>query len=162
MARTLEVDWQQSERELHELYRREANPHRRTRLQSLWLLRQNKSIKEVAPVVGMHYRTVQSWVAWYRQGGLAEVLRRTPGYAAPGKKAFLTAAQQRALLARVAQGQFKTVWHILEWVEDRWGMRYTYHGMYDFLKRHQAGLKVPRPHAEKASPEAREAWKKGG
>jgi transposase len=100
-------------------------------------------------------------VGWYRQGGLAEVLRRTPGHGAPGKAAYLSTTQQKALRARVAQGHFKTVQQVIEWVQQRWGVKYTYGGMYDWLKRQQARLKVPRPQAEKASPEAQEAWKKG-
>jgi len=29
-------------------------------------------------MTGVCYRTIQNWVAWYRQGGLAEVLNRNP------------------------------------------------------------------------------------
>ncbi len=53
---------------------------RRTRLQAFWHLRSGKKMQEVAELVGIAYRTLQYWVAWYRYRGLAEVLRRISGH----------------------------------------------------------------------------------
>lgn len=161
MGRRLQVEWAESAEELKALYGKERHAQRRTRLQALWLLRQGKRIAEVAAVVGVHARTIQDWVAWYRAGGVREVLRRVAGYQARGKPPYLTAQQQRAVVARVALGDFKTVWEVRAWVEARWGVRYTYAGMHDLMRRRQLRLKVPRPRAEKASTAAQAAWKKG-
>ncbi len=43
-------------------------------------------MKEVAQIVDVDYRTVQEWVAWYRQDGVDEVLRHHHGRHG-GKKA---------------------------------------------------------------------------
>ena len=161
MGRHVQMDWQETAAELKQMFRVETHPQRRTRLQVLWLMRQGKTMTEVSPLLGVHYRTVQRWAAWYRTGGIGEVLRRTAGHAAPGRKPYLSSSQQNALLAQVARGVFHSVWDVLDWVEQRWGVRFRPGGMYDFLDRHEANLKVPRPQATKTSPEIQDDWKKG-
>ncbi len=161
MGRVLSVDWQESSEELKHRYQKEVHPQRRTRLQGLWQLRQGKRIEDVVDLTGASYRSVQNWTRWYRQGGLSEVLRRVVGYQAKGKKPYLNQLQQRALAAKVQQGRFRTVWDVVQWVRDRWGVSYTYKGMYTLMKGHGLGLKVPRPHSAKADAQQQTAWKKG-
>lgn len=161
MGRRLQVEWQESESELKQRYQSEKHGERRARLQAFWLLRQGKRVADVVAVLGVNYRTLQAWVAWYRQGGLPEVLRRVGGHQARGQPAYLTPLQQRALVARVKLGDFKTVWEVRQWVEARWGIGYTYSGMWELMTRLRFGLKVPRPQAKQASPLAQERWKKG-
>jgi transposase len=162
MGRRLQIDWQETAEELKTLYQKEKHPQRRTRLQALWHLRCGKRVQEVAEMLGVACRVMQRWLAWYRQGGLEAVLRRVSGHGASGVQPYLSALQQRALVARVAVGDFRTVWEVLHWVEARWGIRYSYEGMRSLMKRHKLGLKVPRPRSEKASLEKQAAWKKGG
>ena len=69
---------------------------------------------------------MQQWLMWYRQGELSEVLRRVVGHHAKGKKPYLNQLQQRALVAKVQLGEFRTVWDVIEWVRGRWGVSYTY------------------------------------
>ncbi len=161
MGRGLNVDWQESSEELKHRYQKEVHPQRRTRLQVLWQLHQGKRIGDVVDLTGASYRSVQHWIRWYRQGGLSEVLRRVVGHQAKGKKPYLNRLQQRALVAKVQQGQFRTVWDVVQWVRDRWGVSYTYKGLYTLMKGHGLGLKVPRPHSEKADAQQQIAWKKG-
>jgi len=47
------------------------------------------------------------------------------------------------------------------WIEERWGIRYSYHGLSALLKRHALHLKAPRPRSDKTDPQQQEAWKKG-
>lgn len=162
MGRRLQVEWQETTEELKALYLKEEHAQRRTRLQALWHLRSGKRIQEVEAIVGSGYRVIQRWVAWYRQGGLDEVSRRVSGHGARGAPAYLSDIQQRALVARVKLGDFRTVWDAIEWVKGRWGISYSYQGMYALMKRQRLGLKVPRPQSEKVSPEKQAAWKKGG
>lgn len=162
MGQRLQIEWQESVEELKALYKRETHPQRRTRLQALWQLRAGKRIADVVASVGVSYRAVQQWLAWYRAGGLAEMVRRVTGHASHGTPPHLNAKQQRALAARVELGDFKTVWEVIRWAEDRWGIRYSYQGMYSLMKRHRLKLKVPRPQSEKAVPAQQAAWKKGG
>jgi len=161
MGRHVEVEWQESETQLKKLYLREKNPERRTRLHALWLMRQGKTMTEVSPLIGIHYRTIQRWAERYRDGGVDEVLRRIPGYTSTGRQYYLTPQQRKALLKQVGRGVFHSVWDVLAFVEQRWGVRYKPQGMYDFLKRHKAKLKVPRPQATLTSPEIQEKWKRG-
>ena len=90
MGRRLQLEWHESESELKQRYQSEKHGERRSRLQALWLLRQGKRVADVVEVLGVNYRTVQDWVGWYRQGGLAEVLRRVRGHQARGQPAYLT------------------------------------------------------------------------
>ncbi len=161
MEGRIKVDWHQSIEELKHSYQKEAHPQRRTRLQALWQMHQGKRIQDVVDLTGASYRSVQQWLRWYRQRGLSEVLKRVVGHQARGKKPYLNQLQQRALVAKAQQGQFRTVWDVIEWVQSRWGVRYTYKGMYTLMKGHGLGLKVPRPHSEKADAQQQAAWKKG-
>ncbi len=162
MGRGVKVDWQESSEELKQLYQKETHPQRRTRLQALWQLSQGKGIQDVVDSTGASYRSVQKWIRWYRQGGLGEILRRVVGHQAKGKKPYLNRLQQKALVAKVQLGQFRTVWDVIQWVWGRWVVRYTYQGMYSLMKGLGLGLKVPRPHSEKADAQQQIAWKKGG
>jgi transposase len=162
MGRYLQIDWGETAAELKVLYLKEKHPQRRTRLQALWHLRAGKKVKEVVEIVGVDTRVVQRWLSWYRDGGLAAIVQRVSGHGSTGVSSYLTPIQQKALVSRVALGDFKTVWDVVHWVKARWGITYSYNGMHSLLKRHRLGLKVPRPQSEKASAEKQEAWKKGG
>lgn len=153
MGRRLEVEWQETAEELEQHYRAEKHYQRRERLLTLWHLRGGKQIKEVSEMTGRDARRIREWVAWYRVGGLAEVLRRVPGHGTVGVSSELTALQQKALVARVALGDFRTVWDVVAWVKARWGICYSYEGM-------RSVLKVPRPQSEKANRQQQEDWQK--
>jgi len=64
------------------------------------------------------------------------------------------------LVARVKLGDFATVWEVMAWVKDRWGIVYSYEGMRSVMKRNDLRLKVPRPRSEKADPQAQAVWQK--
>ena len=159
MERTLKLEWQETASELKKRYRKERNSERQTRLHAFWQLRMGKTLKEVAELVGIGYRTLQNWVAWYRHGGLAEVLKRIKGHGNQGRPANLNALQQKALAAKVALGCFRTVWDAIQWVRDRWKVRYSYTGLHSRLKRLHCRPKVPRPRSVKADMEAQREWK---
>src|SRR5918996_1256527 len=78
--------------------RRSANP----RLHALWLLRSGWGMEQVAGIVGVHYRTVQPWVGWYRHGGVAEVCARHGG--GHGQPAWLTPEQEGVVAEEAAKG----------------------------------------------------------
>ena len=64
------MDWnaEDTPETLREAYRAERDTMLRTRLHALWLLHTGRRMDEVASVVGIHYRTLQRWVSWYRKG----------------------------------------------------------------------------------------------
>ena len=161
MGRQLQIEWHETADELRQRYKREKHPQRRTRLQVLWHLCQGKRLDEVVASVGVSYRAVQNWVAWYRHGGLSSVLGRVTGHGTIGVLSKLTPLQQRALVAKAQLGDWRTVRDAVQWVADRWGIHYTYQGMYSLLDRLNCAPKVPRPRSEKADLRQQSAWKKG-
>lgn len=161
MARRLCIEWQEDEQTLQGLYKREKDHQNRTRLQALWLLRQGHSVKEAAPLVGVHYRTLQQWISWYRRGGLAEVLaHRHGGHGGPKRR--LTAEQEAALKAKAKTGEIRTIGDGVVWAKQRYQVEYTYWGMRWVFARLGLTKKVPRPRSPRASAQQQEAWKKGG
>ena len=162
MGRKLTIEWQETKAELRRLYRQERNLERRSRLQAFWQLRSGKTLKEVAKWAGIAYRTLQYWVAWYRQGGLSEVLKRIKGHGHQGRPTRLNSRQQRALAAKVALGHFHTVWDAMQWVQGRWKVRYSYTGLHSCLRRLKCRPLVPRPRSVNADVVAQDGWRASG
>ena len=161
-GRPLVIDWRPEDDEgsLKAAYRTERRADVRPRLQALWLLRRGRRVREVAVLVGVHERTVQRWLDWYRDGGVAVV--RAHRQAGRGQPSFLTAAQQAQLWEQAATGAFRTAAEAQQWVEAHFGVRYQPGGMYALLGRLRIHPKVPRPVNPKADQAAQAAWKKGG
>lgn len=132
----------------------------RTRLHGLWLLRDGRTLGEVAEVVGVHYRTVQRWVAWYRRGGVAAVRARKMG--GTGQAPFLTPEQEAAVAAEVETGRFGTGNEIRSWIAGCFGVEYTLGGLYSLLERLRCSPKVPRPVHAKGDRAQQAVFKKGG
>ena len=148
-----------TEEALKAQYRAEPDGKRRMRLQGLWLLRTGRSVPEVAAAVGVHRRTVDRWVAWYRTGGLAGVrVHRQGGHGQPPR---LTPEQQEQVAAEVATGRFRTAAEIRGWIAQTFGVEYRPGGVASLLGRLQCHPKVPRPLHEQADPAAQEAWRGG-
>ena len=155
--------WAQEDTEaaLKERYRAEADAARRMRVQGLWLLRQGQHVTAVAAAVGVHRRTVERWVDWYRhEGGVTGVLAHHQG--GVGGVPLLTAEQQEEVAQEVATGRFRTAREIGEWITESYGVTYRPGGVSTLLGRLRCHPKVPRPLHEKADPHAQEKWKKGG
>jgi transposase len=144
---------------LRQRYRRQEEGEVRTRLQALWLLRTGWSMGQVAEVTGVHYRTVQRWVGWYRQGGTAEVCAHHGG--GQGQPSWLTPEQEAAVVEEAAKGTFTTAADVRRWVREQFGVTYRPKGIYGLLRRVHCHPKVSRPIHIKANPEAQGAWKKG-
>lgn len=161
MARRLRLAWQEDEATLKRLYLGEKDAQNRTKLQALWHLRQGRTITEVAAIVGKHPRTIQDWVAWYRRGGLAEVLQHRHG-GHGGGKAYLSEEQMAELKQRASEGKLRSVQDGIRWIQEQYGVTYTYSGMHQVFMRLGLRKKVPRPRNPQASAEEQESWKKGG
>jgi transposase len=159
MGRPLVVAWAEDAATLRRLYLAEHDHQVRPRLHALWLIREGRSGRATAALVGAHERTVQEWVGWYRAGGIAAV--RAPRRAGKGRAAKLSAEQQAQLVAQAATGAFFTVFDAMAWVADTFGAAYTPSGMYTLLGRLGCRKKVPRPMNPKTSAEAQAAWKGG-
>jgi transposase len=160
-GKRVEIAWEVEDtpEALRQRYRNEEEGEVRTRLQALWLLRTGWNLEQVAKVTGVHYRTVQRWVGWYRQGGTAEVCVHHGG--GHGQPSWLTAEQEAAVAEEAAKGAFTTAADVRRWVAEQFGVTYRPKGIYGLLRRVRCHPKVPQPIHIKANPEAQEAWKKG-
>jgi transposase len=141
-------------------YLAERDGGARTRLHGLWLLRDGRGLGEVAELVGVDYRTVQRWVAWYRAGGLGEVRGHKMG--GKGQVAYLSPAQEAELADEIATGRFRRGEEMRAHIAERYGVSYTMGGIYSLAQRLECAPKVPRPGHVKAGPAARDAFKRGG
>jgi transposase len=161
MTQRLQVEWQEDEATLKRRYLAEKDAQNRTRLQALWQLRRGQTVAEVAELVGKHPRTVQDWIAWYRQGGLEGVLQHRQG-GHGGKRPRLNLEQLNELKAAASAGEVHSIQDGVQWAKEKYGVTYTYWGMRSVFVRLKLRKKVPRPRNPQASAEQQEAWKKGG
>ena len=161
-GRPLVIDWRPEDDEatLKAAYQQERRADVRPRLHALWLLRRGRGVREVAALVGVHERSVQRWVGWYRDGGVAGV--RAHRQAGKGQPSFLTAEQQAHLWDEAAAGAFRTAAEAQQWIAREFGVSYRPGGMYALLGRLRIHPKVPRPVNPKADQVAQAAWKRGG
>jgi transposase len=160
-GRLFEVAWQESDtpETLKGAYQKERDPEVRTRLHGLWLLRCGWSLRRVAEALGIHYRSVQRWVAWYRQGGLPQVMRHKMG--GRGRPPLLRPEQENQVRDAVATGRFRTAWEIRDWIAQQYRTNYTLGGVYNLLKRLKCASKVSHPVHAKPDRQVQAAWKKG-
>ena len=144
-GRPFEVTWRQEDttEALKGVYRRERDIELRTRLHGLWLLRTGRRLSSVAATVGVHYRTVQTWVAWYREGGLPNVLSHKMG--GKGQEPFLSDEAQEQVAEEVATGRFRTAGEIREWIAEQYGVIYKEGGIYSLTHRLRCAPRVPGP-----------------
>jgi len=159
MGRKLVIEWQENEETLKQKYLDEKDRQNRTRLQALWQLRQGKTIKETADVVGSHPRTIQDWIAWYREGGVANVLSHRHG-GHGGQCSWLSHDQEEKLKEVASDGELSCVQDGVDWIKEKHDISYTYWGMRSVFRRLKFKKKVPRPYNPKVSVAAQESWKK--
>jgi transposase len=115
----------------------------------------------VSAIIGVHYRTVQDWLNWYRAGGINAVLaHRHGGHSGPARR--LSAEQEAELKRKADAGEMRSIADGVKWAQESHQVSYTYWGMRHVFHRLKLRLKVPRPHNPKASAQEQEAWKKGG
>ena len=162
IGRPLRIDWhgEDTQGSLKSAYQSERDIGLRTRLHGLWLVRSGYQLGEAARAVGVHYRTVQTWVGWYREGGVEEVLSHKMG--GRGQPRFLSVEQEQELTEEVSTGRFRMAGEIRDWIESEYGVSYKPGSTYTLLERLGCSPKVPRGRHEKADVAAQQSWKKGG
>jgi putative transposase len=160
-GRLFKVVWREEDtpEALKGAYHRERDPEVRTRLHGLWLLRCGWHLGKVAEAMGTHYRSVQRWVAWYRQGGLPEVMRHKMG--GPGRQPLLRLEEETQVSDAVATGRFRAAWEVRDWIAQQYGASYTVGGVYSLLKRLKCPPKARRLVRAKPDRQAQAVWKKG-
>ena len=157
MARPVNIAWaaEDTAEALHAQYRAEPTAEVRTRLHALWRLRLGEGPTAVAAVVGVSRNAVQTWLRWYREGGLVAVRSHRRG--GHGSPCFLTPEQQERLVEEAAKGVFATATAVRDWLEEQFGVVYAVGSLYTLLPRLGIRLKTPRPRHPNAAPQARES-----
>jgi len=160
-GRPFRVEWREEDtaEALRAATRRERDGRARERLRGLWLLRTGRSLEEAAAALGVDYRTVQRWVAWYRAGGLTPLRERRQGGSGPAPR--LSPEQEQRLAEEVATGAFRTAGEIRDWIAAEFDVEYRVGGVYSLLDRLRCAPKVPRPLPVKADLAEQARWKKG-
>ena len=99
IGRPFRMEWHEKDTPaaLKEAYQSQEDVSIRTRLHVLWLLRCGWRITAAAEAVGVHYRSAQRWVEWYRDGGLNEVVSRKLG--GVGQPRYLNSYHSSLILA---------------------------------------------------------------
>ena len=146
-GRPLVIPWQDEADALYARYRQESKPDLRPRWHALWLLRTGTTVARGGAVLGVHERSVQHWVAWYRAGGIGGVAAHRK--AGKGTRARLTPAQQAAVVAEAATGRFRTAAEVVTWVAG--AVRRRLHRLGD-----ASIVTAPALHAESAPSPGRE------
>ncbi len=161
MARKASIDWapEDTANALHAQYRAEPVAEVRTRLHALWLLRRGEGPTAVAAVVGVSRNAVQTWLRWYRSGGLVAVRSRRRG--GHGTPSYLTPDQAEQVVAAATTGEFATAQAVRDWIEEQFGVVYTRDSMYTLLPRLGIRLKTPRPRHQQATPRPGRPGKRG-
>ena len=110
IGRPLRIHWRDNDtpETLKEAYQSQTDINVRTRVHLLWLVRGGWQITAAAEAVGVHYRSAQRWIEWYREGGLDEVVSRKMG--GVGQRRFLSDDQERGLVEEVGTGRFSCRW----------------------------------------------------
>ncbi|HEV2124167.1 MAG TPA: winged helix-turn-helix domain-containing protein [Chloroflexota bacterium] len=160
-GKQVQVDWQDDEAALKRAYQSESDAQIKPRLHLLWLVRQGHQVQQAASLVGVHCRTAQQWMAWYREGGLLKVRSQRRGNAR-GKAPRLSVEQKQALVAKARSDGFVSVWEGVRFVEERFGIDYSYSGMNKVFAALGLRKKVPRPRNAKADESVQRDYQKGG
>ena len=134
--------------------------HRRfiPRIQMLILLKENPKItlKEMTNLLHFSYATLKGWWKKYEEGGLEELL----DWKVTGYRGKMTEEQLREFENELNEGGFSNQREMIEWIYQKFGIRYSQQGISDLLKRIGAKKKVGRPVNTKKDKEKEEEFKK--
>ena len=133
----------------------------RDRLRSVALAMEGRTAPEIAVMVGLSRRTVQSWVRRYNDEGVAGLENRPR----PGQPTKLERGDEARFIGRIDAGPTEAdsvctlrgedMRRILE---EEFGAKYSLNGVYDLLHRLGYSRLRPRPRHRGHDPEAAERW----
>ena len=152
-----------STEELGQRYRAARDRVERSHLQVVWLVRQGRSGREVARIMGYSERWVAEIVRRYDEDGPKGLADRRHGNA--GARPLLDQAQREELIEALRgappQGGLWTGPKVAAWIAVATGQEIHPQRGWDYLRKLGFTLKRPRPRHAKADAEAQAAFKKG-
>ena len=161
MARKLEVDIQETTKELKRLLHQPKNVRIRERVPVLYWLKskQTQNALSAAVLMGRTYSTVKRWLRTYRQSGLKKLLEFQHG---GGKEFSLSAEILAALEHRLQQPEgFEGYKAIQKWLQETYEIEIGYSTLHGIVhQRLNASPKVVRPQSVKRDEIAAAEFKK--
>ena len=151
---------QEESHELEKLEKHHRYTHLFQRVRMLRLLKSGEcsNLAEAAEALGYSWRQLQRWFAFYRQGGLQELLKSRVDER--GRKELVTPEAFEELQEAMKRGQIATISQAHRFLSER-GIEYSHpDGVGQLLRRRKVKLKTGRPRHEKADPQQQEAFKK--
>ena len=162
MTKRIEVKTKLTAEALHERYRQASDAVERTHWQMLWLLKEGKSAKEVAALLGYSARWVREIVRRWNEKGAAGISDHRVEMA--GAKPLLGNALRAELALRLQQppadGGLWTGPKVAAWMQERLGRAVAPQRGWDYLRLVGYSARVPRPQHAKADRQQQEAFKK--
>jgi transposase len=151
-----------SRAEIEQHYRRANDGVARSQWQIIWLLAQGKSSREVQMVTGYSLDWIRAIARRYNAEGVAGVGDRR--HRNPGRPGPISARQQQALKAALAQAQASGErWSgrdVAVWMSQRLGRTVHVQRGYAWLAKLKFSPPVPRPTHQEASAEDQQLFKK--
>jgi transposase len=124
------------------------------RLTAILWLAEGVTAEEVGSRLGVTARQVREWLKVFRTQGLEGLSQLHY----QGRVPQLDDAQVEELKQEIAKGQFHTARQILEWVGQRFGVRYSESGVKELLKRIGVSYHKVTGFLWKADPVEQEEW----
>ena len=112
---------------------------------------------EIAAQVGVHPRTVSTWLDLLRAGGLEALL--APRAKGKGPKSWLDETTTQAFRAELAKGRWRRGEEARQWLEQKLGRKLSLIATYKYLGKCEARMKVPRPLHARQNPTAVETFR---
>ncbi|WP_457642096.1 winged helix-turn-helix domain-containing protein [Persephonella sp.] len=145
-------------KELKNLLKKQKKKQLTFRVQMLILLKENPkmTLKEVSNLLPVSYSTLQRWCGYYKEGGLEKLLQ----WNVEGYKGKLSEEQLEELKEEIKTGRFSTQKEIIQWIYERFGVKYSQQGMSDLLRKLKVKKKTGRPVNIKKDYKQEEEFKK--
>ncbi len=140
----------ESVEELQSLFKSEKEPHKKQRLQALYLLqsKQAKTRLDLASFFSLHRHTIAHWLNSYEDGGLELLLTI---YVSPGKPSSFTPEIKKDLKARLDDPSgFHSYGEIQQYLADQHNLHLCYSRVHDIVHYEmKSKLKTARPSHKK-------------
>ena len=165
MPRKLHLAPYYSSTELKARYRTSTEPVESRRWHLLWLVSEQTTLTDAARAIGLNYDYARTIVADYNRDGAAGVRNRRKAKRPHHRRSLLTAAQLEQLKARLAlpptDGGLWNGPKVARVIAELTGMEKVWPQRgWDYLKRLEQSLQVPRPRHRQGDSEAQAAFKK--
>jgi transposase len=162
MGKKANLDIKESVLELKNMLKKQKTLQTEKRLKSLILIKSGKfeTRQAVADYLGIHIRTLERWINYYKSGGLDSMLIDKPKNK---QSKIITPAIHQGLSQRVndSHNPFLGYWDAQNWVKQEYGIDVKYQRIREYLIQHfKTKLKTPRKSHYKKDEQAENAFLK--